>query len=242
MSKCRKENLTTATIEGGQLEFADKPLFTHLQEEMSRNSSQVNLRVIQGLTKDESRLVKKYLQSQKPKLESEKTIVPVRLSSESLRRSERLKQKEKKITMSAASYTAALDMASKTKTNTASYRSTRTGTNMGEAMFSPAPRLKRTVSFVTGLSDLGETKKKLKMEDVKVLESQFAACTVAPKSTTEVVWTPISGKGILMRNIGSVLDTTATPASISPCSTVSTVPPAHTLHASNALTTDFFFE
>lgn len=240
MLRCPKGNSTTTHIKGGLQEFADKPLFIHLQEEMSRNSSQANLRVIQGLTKDESRLVKKYLRSQKPKSELAKTSVPVQLSSESLRRSERLKQKEKKITMSAASYTAASEMALKTKGSMVPIRSMRTGTSMGDQMFSPAPRLKRTVSFVTGLSDLPQ--KKLKMEDVETLESQFAACTVVPKSTTEVVWTPISKKGILTRNIGSVLVTTATPASISTCSTVSTVPPVRTLHVNSALTTDFLME
>ncbi len=248
MLQCPKRILQTNRIKGGHQEFADKPLFTHLQEEMSRNSSQANVRVIQALREIESHLTKKSSPGLKRKSGSEKTSVKAQLSSELLprRRSQRLNPSKRNVTMSPASFTTALEMASKTKKDIATIRSMRTGTSMGEAMFSPAPRLKRTVSFVTGLSELGDAQKKLKMEDVtveKTLDSQFAACTIAPKSTTEAVcWTPISKKGILTRNIGSVLGTTATPVSPSTCSTVSSVPPAPTLRVNNALTTDFLFE
>ncbi len=240
MRRCPKViNSTNYQIAGGLPEFADKPLYSHLQEEMSCNSSQANVRVIQGLRNIESHLTKKSSVGPKRWSKSAKTTAQVPLSSgSSNRRSARLFNKEKNVTMSAASFTAASEMVSKTKSDTLTIRSMRTGTSMGEAMFSPRPRLKRTVSFVTNLSDLDGKKQRVEQD----LSSHFAACSIAPKSTTEVVWTPISRKGILTRNIGSVLDTTATPVSTLTCSTVSTVPPVHTLRANHALTTDFYLE
>lgn len=240
MPRCPKStNSTNYRIAGGQPEFADKPLYTHLQEEMSRNSSQANVRVIQGLRKIESHLMKKSSEGPKRWLKSVKTTAQAPLSlGSSNRRSARLMNKEKNVTISPGSYTAALEMVSKTKKDTLTIRSMRTGTSMGEAMFSPRPRLKRTVSFVTNLSGLDGKKQRADQD----LSSHFAACSIAPKSTTEVVWTPISKKGTLTRNIGSVLVTTATPVSTSTCSTDSTVPPVHTLRVNRALTTDFLLE
>ncbi len=239
MSACpRNSRFTIRTIQAikdGQLESVESQMLTRHQAEMSRNCRKENM----------FQHAKKFSNNHQKQSAFHPTTVPVPLSSESLNENKpKLRRsKRNKNTIAPASYTAVLDMVSKTNNDTQTIPSMRTGTATDEAISKPRPRLKRTVSFVTGLSDLGDAKRRLILdEQISIMESQFAECSVVPKSTIKIAWTPISGKGILTRNIGSVLDTTATDASPSTCSTISTVPPAHTLHAGTALGMHMMFE
>lgn len=239
MSACpRNSRFTIRTIQaikGGQPESVESQILSHHQVDMSGNCRKENM----------FQHAKNFSNNHQRQSAFHPTTVQAQSSWESLKeKGKKLhRSKRNKNTIAPASYTAALDMVSKTNSDTLTIPSMRTGTVMEEAILKPRPRLKRTVSFVTGLSDLGDAKRRLIMdEQISIMESQFAECSVAPKSTINVVWTPISGKGTLTRNIGSVLGTSATNASPSTCSTISTVPPARTLHAGTALGIHMMFE
>jgi len=111
--------------------------------------------------------------------------------------------------MSANSYSTVWEMERSMKKSIEETPFTNTGTNTDEVIYPSAKRLKRTVSYVTNLSDL--PRMRLKMEDVEVLTSAFAQLDVVPKSTIKTVYfqVPITAKRNTMKTIGSALATTA---------------------------------
>ena len=191
----------------------DKRKSIHRPEIMSRNSSAVPTRIIQNMSQAEKKSLPNHrLPNDCPLIGSPRLQVPSSLILTRKRRS-RLPQNAKKITIAPASFTAALEMGTKTKLNMQQIRSTNTGTDMDEVTFHPAKRLKKTVSFVTNLCDLDQCREKLNFnEDVTTLTSQFAECSVARKPTTAVALTPILSEAIPIQTSGSAPDTSATHA------------------------------